>query len=453
MNIRLRLTIQFALIVTAILLLFTISIYYLSEYYRENDFYDRLKLRALTTAKLLIEVKEVDVPLMKIIDKNSFTLDDQTIRVYNFRNEMIYNSSDRDTGFYSNNFLNEIRLNSDVRKTIGKKQILGLSYTQYPRKYVVIASAIDTMGYEEMDNLRLILIIGFLSSILLTILLGAFYAGRALKPITDIISKVGKITISNLHLRLTTGNDKDEIARLAITFNEMLSRIEASFETQKNFVSNASHEFRTPFAILLNEIEFALKKERSNREYIEALNSIAQEIKNLHNLSENLLELTRASLDVSAFSFSPLRLDDAILQTRAVVLKSKPDYSVEIDFNELPDDESLITIPGNEQLLSLAFYNLVNNACKFSDTHKVKISLKNRSEMIIIQFSDNGIGIPENELKDVFEPFFRGSNVKGEIGHGLGLPLVKKIIELHNGKISVSSTVNKGSVFSVSFSS
>jgi len=450
MNIRKKLAYQFTLIVSAILLLFTVSIYFFSSDYRKNDFYARLNDRAVTTAKLLIEVKEVDSLLLKIIDRNTSALYDESIRIYNFKNEEIYSSNDDDTAKYSTELVNSIRLNGEIRKKSGEKEILGITYSEYPKKYVVIASAYDKFGFSKLRNLRIILIIGFLICIIFTILAGMFYAGRALKPISNVVGQVKNITASNLNLRLDTGNNKDEIANLSITFNEMLSRLETSFEAQKNFVSNASHEFRTPFAILLSEIELSLMKERTNSEYAEALQSVAQEIKNLHNLSENLLELTRASLDASAFQFAPLRIDELILQSREYIIKSKPDYKVSIDFNYLPDDDSLITFSGNEQLLSLAFYNLMSNACKFSPDKKVNVILKTAIHEILVEFTDNGIGIPENEIENIFEPFFRASNSSERKGHGLGLPLVKKIIELHKGKIKVASVLNRGSSFIIS---
>lgn len=454
MNIRKKLAIQFTIIVSAILLLFSFSVYLVSSQYRESDFYARLKDRAITTAKLLIEVKEVDSLLLKIIDRNTYALYDESIRIYNFKNEEIYTSNDDDTIKYSVEFINSIRENAEVHKIIGKKEILGITYSEYPeKKYVIIASAYDKFGLGKLSNLRLVLVIGFLASILLAILSGMYYAGRALNPISNVIEEVKKISASNLNLRLSPGNSKDEIASLSITFNEMLARLETSFATQKNFVSNASHEFRTPFAILLSEIELSLMKERTNEEYCEALKSIAQEIKHLNNLSENLLELTRASLDESAFQYAPLRVDELILQTREYLLKSCPDYNVDIDFGILPEDDSIITFDGNEQLLSLAFYNLMGNACKFSADKRVNVILKTDSKKIQIIFSDKGIGIPKDELDIIFEPFFRGSNSRLQKGHGLGLSLVKKITDLHKGKIKVSSILNRGSSFTITFSS
>lgn len=451
MNIRKKLAIQFTLIVSGILLLFTVAIYYFSADYRENDFYKRLRDKGENTAKLLIEVKEVDSLLLKIIDRNTSFLNNECIRIYNYKNEEIYCNNDEDAKKVNHDFLDAIRLKGEIKKREGQTEILGFSYSQYPKKYVVIASAFDKYGYGKLKNLRIILIIGFLVCILFTVISGMFYAGRALKPISLIIGEVKKITASHLNLRLNTGNGRDEIASLSITFNEMLSRLESSFETQRTFVANASHEFRTPFTIILSEIELALMKERNNAEYVEALKSVAQEIHSLHQLSENLLELNHASLDPSSFSFTPLRVDELILLTREYFLKSKPEYSVLINFDNLPDDENQLTLLANEQLLSLAFYNLMSNACKFSDDKKVNIMLSANAKSIEINFIDNGIGVPQNEFENIFEPFFRGSNAGERKGHGLGLPLVKKIIHLHKGTINVISSLNKGSVFTVTF--
>ena len=126
------------------------------------------------------------------------------------------------------------------------------------------------------------------------------------------------------------------------------------------------------------------------------------------------------------------------------LLHSFPEYKINIHFEILPDDELDLEITGNEQLLKTAILNLIDNACKFSSDKQVSVFLKITTDNIMLNFKDNGIGIPVAEMSQIFEPFYRGSNAKNISGHGLGLSLTKKIIELHHGFVRFSSQINHG---------
>ena len=153
------------------------------------------------------------------------------------------------------------------------KEYLGILFEGQYDRFVTIASAYDQFGYSKLKNLRLVLLIVFIGSMLVTYLSGMFYSRNALKPISNVIREVDGISISNLGQRLDTGNGSDELAQLAITFNKMLDRLEHSFQMQRNFVSNVSHEMRTPITSLMGQIEVGLLKARKETEYKEILES------------------------------------------------------------------------------------------------------------------------------------------------------------------------------------
>ncbi|MDO9634884.1 MAG: sensor histidine kinase, partial [Paludibacter sp.] len=154
----------------------------------------------------------------------------------------------------------------------------------------------------------------------------------------------------------------------------------------------------------------------------------------------------------SRFNLKALRIDELIIETCNTVIAANPQNIVQIDFEQLPDNEESLTLQGNEQLLSIAFKNLIDNACKFSENKSVDVKLRAGKNGISILFKDDGIGIPPEDLDSIFNPFYRGKNTHYIAGYGIGLALTQKIIELHNGTITVESTLGKGSVFTVSFS-
>jgi signal transduction histidine kinase len=328
---------------------------------------------------------------------------------------------------------------------IGDREAVGLLYTDGLRRFVVFASASDRYGVSKLNNLILILIVGLLVAIILTFITGLFFSRQALKPISGVVSRVSSITATSLGKRLDEGNGTDEIAKLAITFNQMLYRIEKAFQIQKSFVSNASHELRTPLASITSQIEVSLIKERSSKEYQEVLESLLEDARGLTSLANNLLEIARSEQDISALKIAPVRIDELLLQTQAEINQLHPHYHIETEITDnITDDEQELTVMGNENLLKLIFVNLIDNACKFSDGGVVKASIGFFDDHVLISISDKGIGIDSDDLQLIFEPFFRAKNAVNHKGHGIGLSLIQKIVKLHNGHIRVESERETG---------
>lgn len=448
MKIRSRLTLQFSLIVASILILFSSTIYFLSSYYRQQEFYSRLKDRAHNTAKLLIEIEEVSSDLLKKIDKNTIALPLERITIYNDQNRQLYNSTD-DSSEVATEILNKIRAQNEILFREGEKEGIGFMYDDKHNRFAVIASAYDKFGLRKLNFLRIALIAGLFASVIITMLAGWFYSGQALKPISNVISQVDKISAGNLNLRVDEGNGSDEIALLAITFNKMLSRLESAFDMQRSFVSNASHELRTPLTTITGQIDVALMKKRTADEYELILNSILEDIRQLGQLSNGLLDLAQASIDISKISIASVRIDELLWQSRTELLKRQPEYSIKILFENFPDDEKKLSTTGNEHLLKTAVINLMENACKFSADKSVAVLLNITDDGAHIYFKDNGIGISTVEIDQVFEPFYRGENARTIKGHGLGLSLTDKIVQLHQGKINLSSQLNSGTTVTI----
>jgi signal transduction histidine kinase len=311
--------------------------------------------------------------------------------------------------------------------------------------------ALDVDGLHNLGFLKYLLIIAVLGAIGVTALAGFFFARQALNPIADVVAEVDKITVSNLNLRVNTGNGSDEIAQLAIKFNKMLERLEAAFVMQKGFVSNASHELRTPLTAITGQIEVAIMNPNLNEDARKILGSLLEDIKQLNKLSNGLLDLAQANLDISEIKLGHIRIDEALGFVRAELIKRNKKYKVEINFEEFPDNEDLLIMRGNEQLIRSALVNVIDNACKYSNDNTANVSLRFDEKYIKIKVSDNGIGISENDLKNIFEPFYRAGNVKNYSGHGIGLTLTKKIVDIHEGSIHIGSESGKGTEVAIVF--
>lgn len=454
MNILTKLTLRFSVITASILVLFSISVYVFSARFRSAEFYERLESRATTTARLLVTVQEVDKALLRIIDKNSLpALPDEQVLVFDKNNELDYSSVEEPRMTYSADLINKIRQEGKITFKTGNIEQVGFSYHGEGNEgYVVLASAYDKFGQSKLANLRTILLLGLLVGIGIIVPTGWIYSKQALAPLANMNNQVTNINAGNLDRRLDEGNRTDEIARLAMNFNQMLKRLETAFEVQQSFVANASHELRTPLAAMRSQLQVILSKDRSAGEYRATLQSLLDDTDAFARLTTGLLHLAQSNVDNQRFRFVPCRVDEVLFSAQEELARLHPNYHFQMDYGAFPDDEEALTILGYEQLLSIAFLNFMDNACKFSPDHTVQISLISKPELLELQFNDNGIGIPLDEQNKVFNPFHRAPNVQGVAkGHGIGLSLCQKIVQLHNGEIVLKSSPGKGSSFIVRF--
>jgi signal transduction histidine kinase len=451
MNIRTKLTLRFILITAVILFLGSIFIYVFSADYREDEFYLRLQNKANNTAKLLIEVDEVDVDLLRRLERdNPVSLPDEKITIYNFKDSILFTTDEEEVIRITKVLRDRVRLENEVRYRQDDYEVLGFLFKGEYDRFVVIAAARDIYGLRKLKNLLYILVSVFSVSIVVVSVTGWLYAGRALQPIAKVVNQVGDISISSLNLRVDEGNGKDEIAKLAQTFNKMLARLESSFVTQKNFISNASHELRTPLTSITGQIEVTLLSQRSPENYKMVLQSILEDIKNLNRLSNRLLMLAQSTSDQRDSKMPLIRIDDLIWQAKEDLIKLNPGFTVSIDLDESLDDERKLTIHGDEQLIKTALSNIIENSCKYSSDHAASIFIDSIPSGLMINFMDKGIGILPEEIENVFEPFYRGSNTGNMKGHGIGLSMVRGIIRVHRGSIHVSSVPGEGTVVTVS---
>lgn len=449
MKIRNKLTFLFTLLVATILLLFSFSIHYFYTLYRRNEFYNRLQEKAFTTVRLLKEVNGINPQVLQLIDRNEITsLYDEEVTIYNEQNKIIYDSGN--TPFpVSLDFIQQVREGKTIRLHNGMKEVLALLYKSEEDKLVIIISAIDKYGFDKVDILTNLLILGWIASVGLVFIAGWIFSGNAMKPVANIVRQVKAITAFNLSARLETGNSQDELTQLSRTFNEMLARLDEAFASQKIFVSHASHELRTPLAILTSQIEVELMREDLPQKYRKKFESILEEIKMMNQLSNGLLELTRANADANTIAFTKIRIDEILWEAQNELLKKKPDYLISIDFEDLPEEENALMVNGNEPLLKRALMNLMENGCKFSGNKQVRVWLNVEPRQIIIKFIDEGEGIDEKDMAHIFEPFYRSERTRHIAGHGIGLPLTLKVIKLHGGDLKVQSHLQQGTTITV----
>jgi two-component system sensor histidine kinase ArlS len=292
-----------------------------------------------------------------------------------------------------------------------------------------------------MDSLLAVLIMGSFGAIFLSGLGGYIISSTAVRPINQMIGLVERIQANRLSERLSIPKGQDEIARLALTFNRMLDRIERSFEQQSRFVANASHEIRTPLTTIQGYANLLSRWGKNDPAILEkAIRVIQNESARLRNLANNLLTL--ASLEVYTNRVNEkASVDQIIKEMVESIAPLHPDISI------FYDSDTHLTVAVAPDHLKQILINVLDNAIKYTPAGgKVTINLFAKPPNVVLEITDTGKGIPREDLPYITERFYRVEKSRGrrQGGAGLGLAIVNELINFYNGSFSIDSEVGKG---------
>jgi signal transduction histidine kinase len=447
MKIRDRLSLQFTIVSAVLLFLVLAAIYLLTWHNRQEDFYGHLLDRALTSAEVFLAQDNLSVEKYRDVQKKyPQSLPEEIVRIYNDKDQPAFIT---DSSYqWTPSVIQVVRQEKSIKFSNDNRQTVGIFYPDNSGDYVIFASAIDRDGFAKLQQLFWIMVVGFLISVFVLFFAGRLFARIALSPMIKVINDVKFIRSSSLNKRLRTGDSKDEINELAVTFNNLLEHLEQSFEAQSSFVAHASHELRTPVTSIIGDIEVTLSQERNIEDYKTTLQGVLAATEKLNDLINNLFELAQTNIDIT--EFRDLRLDELMWQIKDEWTGRAPENKIDLQYS-LPDDPRKYTVQGNNYLLFVAISNILKNAIKFSNNHVVTFRLDLRDNTPVITIRDTGIGIGKEDLQKIFQPFFRGANTFGYAGYGVGLSLADKIFRLHNVRVNVESQLDKGTEFHLYF--
>ncbi len=455
MKLKYRITLLFTLVVSIILLLLCLAVYYASEVRRQNVLDKKLRNRALTTVNRLLTIKGINNDLLRRIDESTFvTIYDKSVVVYNELQQEIYAYADSNIAAVKIGSAGFKKLLTDDEYSFeqGESHALVISYQIDRKRYTVVSAAYDMDGLERISELKIILLVSFISGILLTFISGLLFSYNIVAAIKKIADEVKEISSKNLSRRIVLHEPKDELYELSDTFNELLARLEESFRMQRHFISNASHELSTPLTSVLSQLEVTMQRERSMDEYKSVLFSVYEDVKNLNQLTRSLLEIAKASGNADGMKLAPVRMDELLMKLPLDLRGIDQRYLVNMDFMPFPDDEKTLLVFGNPDLLYIAVKNVVLNACKYAADHTASVRLLFSEGLIDILVTDNGPGIRAEEEELIFQPFYRSAVSRDkQKGFGLGLSLALRITKLHKGEIKLASTGNTGTCISIRF--
>ena len=346
-----------------------------------------------------------------------------------------------------------------VMETVAERQDrddrhrLSVRRIEIPRfgvRYIVVAGSSLERTDDELEALRSILLYIVPLALALAAIGGWFLAHRGLSPVAAMVARARRIGAEDLSARLPVMNPDDELGRLAATFNDLLGRLEAALTQQRQFMTDASHELRTPVTTTRTAASVALQRlHREERDYRETLEIVEQQTIRLSRLVDDMFTLARADAGNYPVRRDAMYLDETVEEVARAARVVGAARSIAIDI------DTVVPAPftGDEELIQRLLVNLIDNAVRHTaDGTAVKVQVTTQANGYVIAVSDRGPGIPAESQRHIFERFYRADPSRTRLGGGgagLGLALVRWIAEVHGGSAELTSSSSDGSTFTV----
>jgi len=461
-SVRTRLTLWYAAVMALSLIAFALLVYYAAAriFYARQD--ESLRSTAETVASAYVQefeeegsiAKANDVVLAEMVFPNRYVeVVDAEGRVVAWSSNLAghpLNVSAQTRSEARQRGISFVVLNDVANENLGVRVAVRPLSRDRDKQFgfAVVAESLSVIE-EGLKRLRRAFIAGVPLILLFASLGGYFLARKSLSPIALMNEQTRRITAVNLSSRLDVPNPRDEAGHLATTINALLARLEAAFKEQQRFIADASHELRTPVAVLRGEAEVALDQERAPIEYKESLALIKDEAERLSRIVENLFILTRQPVEPPLLVNEPVHLNEVVAECAraAQVLAAQKGLRLEVN-PSLPE----VNLCGDDEMLRRMLLNLLDNAVKYTAPGGdigVELVSQNGNARIVVR--DTGIGIPAEDQPHIFDRFYRVDKARSRAlgGAGLGLSIARWIVEAHGGTLSVESTPGRGSAFIV----
>ena len=447
MSLKLRLTLWYVLIMLIISAIALAAITSFSRYMVMRDAQDRL-MKAVSGMEMQLNVpKPANKPgghPRRFYDNGVHTI-----------------ILDEDKNVIEGNIPFSITDELDIKDgTVRQESYDGNSFLVYDKKVETSNGDVYIKGFVSIDEGNLAVKSVLRNNMLLTALLillaalgGYFITSRALKPV-DIMSKTANSIIKSKDIsqRINIGKSNDELSSLAATLDEMLSEIEGAFQREQQFTSDASHELRTPIAVILSECEYMTDCADTVEELKGSAESVKEEAERMSKLVSELLSIARMDKDSLKLNFEETDISELV----SLVCDEQEEINTD-EIKLLRDIKQDVTAVADKFLIARLFINLISNAYKYNkENGEIKVSLTEKDGNVIFAVSDTGIGIAEENLPKIWERLYQvdpSRSDKEDGGMGLGLSMVKWIAEKHGGKVTVQSELGKGTSFTFVFPS
>lgn len=440
MQLKYRFPLYFSVVISVLLAIVMVVIYYLFADFRESDFKSRLAKKVETTSRLLIEVKEVDSTLLTIIDKASTDkLVEETVQIYDDQMKLLYRSGDKELDPLTAREVQTVKKTGQVFLNDKGSDIFGLHYQFSNKDYYVFISAQDKYGIRKLDYLKVLLLVSYIAAIVLIWLLSFYISNRTLRSLLRITRQIQDINARNRKIDVSELKQEDEIKALASSFNTMMERIDEAYKSQQEFTSNAAHELRTPVARMSAQLENLVKANVCPPQAQETIQSVIHDTHQLSDIISSLLLLSKIEINDGPNAFSTVRIDEALFAARAQLMKTYPDFKFHFAIENASVSETSMEVRGDETLLVIAFLNVLRNAYAYSDNQSVYCTLQQADDRFEVRITNSGETPKTEHTRELFTTFKRGTNSGNKPGSGIGLSIVQRILQYHEATLTYNT--------------
>jgi two-component system sensor histidine kinase ArlS len=449
MNLRNRLSLITTLTFGIVFTITSSAVYVVFKKSTERVIFNELENSVLITAYFYLEEDELSSnehgEIRKQFKENTQGIE---VRIYNEKNKIKFGDFSEDKEI-SSEILNKIREEKTLNFASSNHFYSALFYPDNQGDFVVLLKERKDTFSEQSNRLLLILVMVLIAGILAIFFLSRWVSNIAYKPVTKVISNLNSFDLNKIDQPITKTKTDNELDNLIETFNQLLARISDSILIQKNFINYVSHEFKTPLASISGNLEVFGQKNRTPEEYKEVSEKVLKNVYQIEDILNTLLVVSGIKSNQNLISKT--RTDELIWQVLEKLNESGFNTKNISVLVETPKSELLETKVDKNQLF-VALFNLVENAIKYGEDKPIEIKFNtNAKQKLTISISDNGNGIPADELDKIFKPFYRGNNAEKYKGTGLGLSLTQLICKQNNIILTVKSN-EKGTSFLLQFS-
>lgn len=419
--------------------------------FRRDEFKERFRQRLEFTTHFISKSKDFEEEAPIFFNENSDNiLLNEKILIFNEEKELIYSTIKDRNVTWDSAMLKEL----DKKKIIYTEKTVPEIYAALRNingeNYYILTSAFDTNGKSKLGFLKYLLIAAYAMSTLLIGFFSYYFVEKFLRPLEDLNKEISEVTAHKLTTQIPVQESNDEVNVLAKSFNTMIVRLNDVFQSQKDFTASASHEIRTPITRMAFQLENLIKFEEHSPKTLSSLQQIQRDVYQLSDLTNSLLLLTKFDKENIQSIYEDVRIDEVIFEAFEAVEKSYPELKLDFLITEDTSENAFLTISGIQSLLVIVFINLFKNAAVYSDNTEVKVLITETNNTLSVDVVSHGATISVEEQTKLFEAFTRGNNAQNISGSGLGLRIVKRILEYHDAKVIYSSPeeyINKFTVF------
>lgn len=447
MLIRHKIILWFSGLTGLLLILFSFYIYLAFTNSRTQIFHERIKNKAVAT-------KEVYEQHDRVAERIITSIPEQSEYVFNESDQLIFAINDLHDFAFDKSFFRSVYEKGEIyfnyTKNGQRKEGYAFQFGERDLSRIIAITALDKSGLEQQDNLKLILVLGNIFLLLLIVISGHVFSRKVLSPINELVDQVESVSPVNLDYRLQLKNPHDEIGIVTRSFNKALATIQSLVKSQRDFISYASHELRTPLTAISGILETSVNYDNDFKMARKSIMDAHKESRRASALVNGLLQLAKIESSDARTEMQNLNIVDLLIDTISFFKVKCPLQEFSLNLTQKLPGNLYIELLGNEHFLKTAFFNIIDNASKYSSLQKIDVSMTIvRNKGILIRVVDSGIGIADADMAHIHTPLFRGSNTAGIDGFGLGLALAHRIVAVHKGEIRIVKNPANGTTVEV----